>query len=201
MLHLSISPQEYYNENKCVFYYAFPWAPNKEVSKSDSFDVQMEHSLFSLSRWEEKWKVPFLSKETEKNIEQTLDYIRCMTITRNIPNGFYESLSQSQVNQITEYITDSHTATWFSENDPDPTKKGGKPQVITAEIIYYWMIAQQIPWDPCEKWHLNKLLTLIRVCSIKNTPPKKKSKQEANEDFRRAKAARRAATRAKAKKP
>lgn len=201
MLQLVIRPQEYFDENRGIFYYAFPWAPKKEVFENDFFTVQLEHSLLSLSRWEEKWKIPFLGNEPEKTAEQTLDYIRCMTITKNIPEGFYESLSQSYINQITEYISDSHTATWFSEEDPDPAKKGGKPQIITAEIIYYWMTAQQIPWDPTEKWHLNRLLTLIRVCSIKNTPPKKKSKREANEDFRRAKAARRAATRAKAKKP
>ena len=201
MLHLTIGPKEYFDENRGVFYYAFPWAPTKEVSKTESFGVQMEHSLLSLSRWEEKWKIPFLEKEPEKTMEQTLDYIRCMTITKNVPEKFYESLSQSDLNKITEYISDSHTATWFSEEDPDPSKKGGKRQIITAELIYYWMIAQQIPWDPTERWHLNKLLTLIRVCSIKNTPPKKKTKRESQEDFRRAKAARRAATRAKAKKP
>lgn len=201
MLQLVISPEECFDEKRGVFYYAFPWEPQKEVSKNDSFTVQMEHSLLSLSRWEEKWKIAFLEKEPEKTTEQTLDYIRCMTITKNIPDGFYESLSPYYVNQITEYISDSHTATWFREEDPDPAKKGGKHQVITAELIYYWMIAQQIPWDPTEKWHLNKLLTLIRVCSIMNTPPKKKTKREANEEFRRAKAARRAATRAKAKKP
>lgn len=192
MLSLELKPVECYDEVRNTFYYVYPWAEDEPVAETSVFKIQLEHSLLSLSRWEEKWKVPFLVKEPEKTLEQTLDYIRFMTITKNVPSGVYTSFTQDQIDKITSYIEDSHTATWFSEkggqNGPH-----GKPRIITAEIIYYWMIINNIPWDPAERWHLNKLLTLIRVCSIENSPKKKQSKAEVADEYRRIKAARRAA--------
>lgn len=191
MLLLELKPAECYDEVRNMFYYVFPWAKDVPVAEDSVFKIQLEHSLLSLSRWEEKWKVPFLVKEPEKTLEQTMDYIRFMTLTKNVPSGVYNSFTQEQVNQITSYIEDTHTATWFSESAPKPGPKG-RDRVITAEIIYYWMIAYNIPWDPAERWHLNKLLTLIRVCSIENSPKKKQSKAEIADEYRRIKAARRA---------
>lgn len=134
--------------------------------------IQLEHSLVSIAKWEAKWKIPFYGKE-EKTQEQVLDYIRCMTLTKNVDPVFYYGLSAENVEQIKSYIGDSQTATWFTEDKN--VKKSH--QIITAEIIYYWMIALQIPVE-FQKWHINRLLTLIRVCNEKNKPPKKMSKRE-----------------------
>ncbi len=192
MLQLELKPVEFFDSDSNAFFFAFPWAKNSPVPENQVMKIQLEHSLLSLSRWEEKWKVPFLVDKPEKTIEQTLDYIRFMTITKNVPDGVYETFTQDQIDTITQYIQDSHTATWFSErgNGKGPN---GSHQIITAEIIYYWMIVSNIPWDPAERWHLNKLLTLIRVCSIENSPKKKQSKAEIADEYRRIKAARRAA--------
>ncbi len=134
---------------------------------------QIEHSLVSLSKWESKWCKPFLSGE-QKTSEETMDYIRCMTITQNVNPDIYANLPPDIIQKVEDYINAKMTATWFSD------KKDGKRsrEVITAEIIYCWMIAQNIPFE-CQKWHLNRLLTLIRVCNIKNSPPKKQGRKEA----------------------
>lgn len=193
MLSLEIRPVEYFDENSEEFYFAFPWAPKVRVESNKSFVLQLEHSLLSLSRWEEKWKIPFLVDEPKKTTEQLIDYIRFMTLTKNVPRELYNFLSNEEMAEIISYIDDPHTATWFSEGDKKDQKNGKKPQIITAEIIYYWMTTQNIPWDPTERWHLNRLLTLIRVFSIKNTPKETKSQKELSRDFAKAKAARRAA--------
>ncbi len=192
MLLLELKPVECFNEVTNAFYFVYPWAKDKPVAEDQVFKIQLEHSLLSLSRWEEKWKVPFLVKEPEKTMEQVIDYIRFMTVTKNVPDGVYSNFTQDQINKITDYIEDSHTATWFSERAGSRGPNGGKERIITAEIIYYWMIVNNIPWDPTERWHLNKLLTLIRVCSIENSPKKKQSKAEIANEYRQIKAARRA---------
>lgn len=136
--------------------------------------LHLEHSLISLSKWESKWHKSFFTKEEMTN-EQTLDYIRCMTLSpKNLPIDVYYRLSQKNVDAILAYIHDPMTATTFNEKD---NRKGFGKERITSELIYYWMIALQIPVE-FEKWHLNRLITLIRVCEIKNTPPKKMSKRE-----------------------
>lgn len=134
--------------------------------------LQLEHSLLSLSKWESKWCKPFLDSG-EKTIEETIDYIKCMTINKNVPDEVYSRLSNANIQEINKYIEAPMTATTFYERDP---KKGPK-EIVTSELIYYWMIALTIPME-CQKWHLNKLLTLIRVCNIKNSPPKKMSRRE-----------------------
>ena len=134
--------------------------------------LQLEHSLVSLSKWESKWCKPFLST-TEKTPEETIDYIRCMTITQNVDPEVYFHLTPENIEMVNEYIAAPMTATVFSE---DKSNKKSREKT-TAEIIYYWMIAQNIPLE-CQKWHLNRLLTLIRVCNVKNSPPEKKSKGE-----------------------
>ena len=138
--------------------------------------LSLEHSLVSLAKWESKWKKPFLS-DKEKTREESIDYIRCMTITQNVDPEVYYRIPQNVMDKINEYIGDPMTATTFS--DTRPAKRNN--EVITAEIIYYWMVALQIPFE-CQKWHLNRLITLVRVCNIKNSPPEKMSK---NDIFRR----------------
>lgn len=150
--------------------------------------LQLEHSLVSLSKWESKWCKPFLSDKTEKTDEQILDYIRCMTLTQNVNPLVYRCLSAENIRQINEYIAAPMTATTFSED-----KSKNSKEIVTSELIYYWMIALQIPFE-CQKWHINRLLTLIRVCNIKNAPPGKgKSKRELTSQYAAMNAARRKA--------
>lgn len=159
MLQITIPAMEQWDEAKEEYVYT------KERT------LQLEHSLVSLSKWESKWCKSFLSN---KNIteEETMDYIRCMTLTQNVPKEVYDYIPDSIVEQITAYINAPMTATYFSGNE----NKRLNREVVTSELIYYWMIALNIPFE-CQKWHLNRLLTLIRVCNIKNTPPKKRSKR------------------------
>ena len=135
--------------------------------------IQLEHSLVSLSKWESKWCKPFLSKR-EKTLEETIDYIKCMTITQNLDPDIYFRLTEDNIRQINKYIEAPMTATTFQERNGSKRNS----EQITAELIYYWMIALNIPME-CQKWHLNKLLTLIRVCNIKNQPGKKMARQDA----------------------
>lgn len=132
--------------------------------------LQLEHSLVSLSKWESEWHKPFFSKK-DKTFEETLDYIRCMTITQNVKPEVYKCLTQENFKQINDYISNPMTATTFSKEE---NQKFNREQ-ITAELIYYWMIESSIPVE-FQKWHLNRLITLIRVCSVKRQPAKKMSK-------------------------
>ena len=134
--------------------------------------LQLEHSLVSLSKWESKWCKPFLSKE-EKTIEETLDYIKCMTITQNVNPDIYNYLTNKNIEEINAYIEAPMTATTFSGTNLSKPSR----ETITSELIYYWMITLGIPVE-FQKWHLNRLLTLIRVCNVKNAPPSKMSKRE-----------------------
>lgn len=133
--------------------------------------LHLEHSLVSLAKWESKWNKPFLTKDN-KTYEETIDYIRCMTITQNVSEDTYRLLTSEHIQQVNEYINLPMTATTFSNQKKTPSK-----EVVTAEIIYYWMISLNIPFE-CQKWHLNRLLTLINVCNIKNQPKKKMSKRD-----------------------
>ena len=155
MLTIKIPDTEYYNEETSQF-----------VSIKER-TIDLEHSLVSLSKWEAKWCKPFLGKD-QKTSEEVRDYIRCMIIDRNVPDNILYALSKQQEKQIVDYIDEKMTATTFS----DISSASKSREVITSEIIYYWMISLNIPFE-CQKWHLNRLLTLIRVCSIKNAPPKK----------------------------
>lgn len=133
--------------------------------------LHLEHSLVSLAKWESKWNKPFLTKDN-KTYEEIIDYIRCMTITQNVSEDTYRLLTSENIQQVIEYIELPMTATTFSNQKKTPSR-----EVVTAEIIYYWMISLNIPFE-CQKWHLNRLLTLINVCNIKNQPQKKMSRKE-----------------------
>lgn len=160
MLTITIPARELFNEETCEFIY------------TDAHTIQLEHSLVSVSKWEMKWHKSFLSQRN-KTEEELIDYIRCMTVTQNVPPEVYFGLTQENINEIKAYIQNPMTATTFNEEKGPPNR-----EVITNELIYYWMISLEIPVE-FEKWHLNRLLTLIKVCSIKNDPKKKKMSKSA----------------------
>lgn len=145
---------------------------NNEFITTEEYKLQLEHSLVSLSKWESKWCKPFFSK-ADKTDEETFDYIKCMSIDQNIDNDILLRLTKDHYTQISEYIADPMTATWFRE---EKHPKSSAEQV-TSELIYYKMIALGIPFE-CQYWHLNRLTTLIRVCDVKSQPPKKTSRKE-----------------------
>jgi hypothetical protein len=155
MLQITIpSADEEYDEVKNEFV-----VPKERV-------LQLEHSLVSLSKWESKWCKPFLTNKS-------IDYIRCMTMNQNLDIDAYKFIQESVIEEVTAYIALPMTATTFTKDDKRVTNK----EIITAEIIYYWMIALNVPFE-CQKWHLNRLLTLINVCNIKNQPAKKMAKKD-----------------------
>lgn len=135
-------------------------------------NLVLEHSLLSISKWESKWHKPYLSKDN-KTEEELLDYIRCMTISQGVDPKVYYILTPKDLKEIFDYIGDPMTATTIAKH-----KSSVSREIITSEIIYYWMVTLNIPFDPCQKWHLNRLLTFIEVVSIKNQPAKKMSKRE-----------------------
>lgn len=157
MLQITIPGREQFDESTQEFIYS------KEQT------LQLEHSLVSLSKWESKWNKPFLTNKA-KTREETIDYIRCMTITQNVKPEVYYNLTQENLEEVYKYINAPMTATTFSEEE---SKKSNR-RTTTSELIYYWMVALQIPFE-CQKWHLNRLITLIRICNIENQPPKKRN--------------------------
>lgn len=174
MLTIKIPGEEYYDESREIFIYGRDQT------------LQLEHSLVSLSKWESIYHKPFFSKK-EKTREETLEYIKCMTINKNVDPESYYRITNDNIRQIDRYIDDPMTATTFREDKNAKTKN----EIITAEIIYYWMTALNIPFDR-EKWHLNRLLTLIKVCSLKNAPSKKMGRKEMLEQRKALNAERRA---------
>lgn len=174
MLTITVPAVEQYDEVKNEFF------------TQKSCTLKLEHSLVSLSKWESKWCKPFLSKEP-KTIPESIDYIKCMTITQNVDPDVYAHLPNSVMDKVNNYIAQPMTATFFSRRNNSVTH-----EVITSELIYYWMIALNIPFE-CQKWHLNRLLTLIDVCNIKNQPKKNMSRQEVVERNNEINAARKAA--------
>lgn len=160
MLKVTVPPGEFYDSVKNEF----------RVTKEQ--ELTLEHSLVSISKWESKWCKPFLSA-TKMSQDEVLDYIRCMTLTQNVDPMVYYAITSDVFKEITDYMNRPMTATTFRKNDASSSSS----EVITSEIIYYWMIELGIPIE-FAKWHINRLLTLIRVCNIKRQPPKSIPKSE-----------------------
>ena len=157
MLRIKIARREQFNEETNEFFYY----PDKDI------ELQLEHSLLSISKWESKWHKPFLSNKESMTNEELLDYIRCMSLSSLSDPNVLQCLTTEDIEKIASYIGDPMTDTTFRESE-----KKRSLEIITSEIIYYWMVSYQIPFE-CQKWHLNRLITLIRVCSEKNQPKKK----------------------------
>lgn len=154
---------------------------NEETNKFESeiFILELEHSLISLSKWESVFEKPFLGPD-EKSTEEIMAYIRMMILTPEYPENIIGLLSQRNLEEINQYIDAKMTATWFNESKTASRTS----EQITSELIYYWIVSYQIPWE-VENWHLNRLFTLIKVFNIKNADPKKRTRQEIATDRRR----------------
>lgn len=161
MLELNIREKELYDETS----ESFLTIPSKKI--------KLEHSLVSISKWEFKWKKPFLKPNYKFTKEEFLDYIKCMTITQNVPDIVYEWLDTKELIEIRDYINENHTATTFSDINSNRKSK----EIITSELIYFWMTSFNIPIE-CQCWNLSRLLTLIKICSIKNSKGKKMPQQD-----------------------
>ena len=159
MLELIIPAYELFNEE------------TQEFINEPERVLKLEHSLVSISKWEAHWNKPFLSNK-KKTFDEVVDYIKCMTINQGIPDSAYLYLTEEQYAEINRYIVAPMTATTIQEEQGEKSR-----EIITSEIIYYYMIACNIPME-CQHWHLNRLMTLIKVCNIKNQPPKKRSMRE-----------------------
>lgn len=175
MLELQVKATEFYDEEAGEF-----------VTISAQI-LRLEHSLYSVAKWESKWKKAFLGgrKSDKKTPEEMLDYVRCMSLDENVNPLVFLCLTQDDMNKIDEYINDSMTATTINNKNEKPSR-----EIVTAEIMYYWLVAAQIPFE-CQYWHLNRLMTLVQVVNIKNQPPKKMSKKDLYNRHRSVNAARR----------
>lgn len=178
MLPITIPEGEYYDSEK-----------NEFITIHEQ-KIRLEHSLVSISKWEAKFKKPFLTKDP-KTHEETIEYIKMMTITQNVNPLAYHFLPDSVIKEVQDYIDDPMTATRITSK-PKP----GHREIITSELIYYWMTGFGIPFE-CEKWHLNRLLCLIEVCNAKNDKPKKMPRNEVYNNNKALNAARRAKSNSK----
>lgn len=160
MLILEIGNEEYFDEE------------SSEFKAIGGYTLELEHSLVSLSKWESIFEKPFLGG-TQLSVEELEAYIECMILTPEFPPGVVAEMQPDHIEQIYKYIEKSHTATKFGAMPKNKIQN----EVITSELIYYWLVAFQIPFE-CETWHLNRLFALIQICNSKSQPPKKLSKAE-----------------------
>ena len=160
MLKIIIPKKEYFNEELSTF------------ETVDDFELEFEHSLVSLSKWESKIQKPFLGPG-EKTSEEILAYVEAMILTPIYPSDIFDRFTQETLDQINAYIESKESATTFGHMP----ERRGRGEIITSELIYYWMVAFNIPFE-CERWHLNRLFALIRICNIKNSKPRKMSRNE-----------------------
>lgn len=178
MLKVVIPRQEVFNEEDSTFSYL------------EETTLQLEHSLVSISRWESIWHKPFLIIDPPKTREEWKSYIMCMTMTQNVRPEVYNFLTTQNYEDIKSYVDDSMTATWFHD-DKNPGRGRRNNETITSEYLYYMMIDLGVPME-CQKWHLNRLMTLLRICAVKSQNGQKPSKADRMQQYSALKAARRA---------
>ena len=160
MLQIYVPTQEYYDER------------NEMFINIPAVTLKLEHTLVAISKWEAKWKKAFLGKQ-EKTNEEIVDYVKCMTLNEEpIDSMVYTALTASDFKKVKAYLEDKMSASCLPERD-----KGESGDTVTSELIYYWMVALQIPFE-CQYWHLNRLLTLVQICNMKNNPDKRKMSRE-----------------------
>lgn len=148
--------------------------------------LNLEHSLVSVSKWESSCQKPFFGRE-QMSHDETVAYIDKMLLGESPPEGWLKRLKAENYTEITDYINSTQSATWFRE---EPNQRPSR-EIITSELVYYWMTQFNIPFDPCEYWHLNRLMTLVKICGIKQSKPKPMSKQAQMEQYRQLNAQRR----------
>lgn len=177
-------------------------ARRAEFTSTKAVTLRLEYSLVSLSKWESKWHIPFFDDSMEKTPEQMQDFVRCMTVTQGVDPTVYARLTVENLNAIYRYMEDPMTATWFAgewrpgEKNQNGTAKRrarrrppGTGKVLTSEVLYSRMFQAGVPIE-CERWHLNRLMTLIRVCQEEQAPPRKMSRKDALRQRRELNAAR-----------
>ncbi len=169
MITITVPKGEVFDSENEIF-----WRVSKETT------LQLEHSLISLQKWEARWHIPFLTKKP-KTLEQTIDYVRCMCLTSNVKEDVFYCIPKSEMDRIADYIKDPMTATTITRRGPKGVAK--KQKIVTAEVIYYWMIALNIPSE-YKKWHLNQLLMLIQVINAEEAPKTKRKPHEVMNDYR-----------------
>ena len=177
MLTVIIEPSELWDEVNERF-----------IQFKDRITLELEHSLVSVSKWESKFRKPFLSNN-EKSQEEIAGYFEAMIISGEVPENMALRWSDENIIQINEYMSSEQSATTFSETAEQ--KAAGRSEIVTSELIYFWMVSYQVPIE-CENWHLNRLFALLRICNIKNTPPKKRSASEIARERREINARRKA---------
>lgn len=155
MLQIKVSTKEGWNEQ------------TQEFVQCPDTVLSLEHSLISISKWESKWHIPFLSKD-KKTPEQITDYIKCMTVSPNVKPEIYNFLTKDNLDEVMRYIDDPMTASTVKQIGGAKHSR----EIVTSELIYYWMVSLQIPFE-CQKWHINRLMMLIQICNAKNQPARK----------------------------
>ena len=192
MISIHIEKKELWDERNNQFMYVGPDVP---------INLKLEHSLVSVSKWESKYHKPYTSTE-QKTLDETLDYISMMVIGEfedKLDKDIFKALSREDIQRIGEYIENPMTATTFSsDKDKDTKNKKVNNRIVTNELVYYWMTALNIPFE-CQYWHFNRLITLIKVCSIESDPDKNKKKTKFSSADMAARRARMEAARAKYK--
>lgn len=143
----------------------------EEFRQFGADEITFEHSLYTIARYEEATHKPYY--DTRSDEDNLFSYMPYMAIKPpKDPSAFFR-IPQDELAKLKSWMEDSHTATWFSKDDDNSPER----EIVTAELIYYWMTEYRIPFE-CERWHINRLMTLIQVCARKKSPPKQKSQAE-----------------------
>lgn len=180
---ITLKAGELYDEEKEEF-----------INISEDKSIVIEHSLLSISKWESKWHKIYLDDKLKLTHEESLDYIRCMTLTQNVDPNYYRLIDNNKLIEIQKYMNDPYSATYFNEVPRGTAQRHSEK--ISSEVLYYYMFKLGIPKD-CEKWHINRLQNLIRIFSIKDAPDQKMNKRQTADYYRRLNAQRRSKLKSK----
>lgn len=160
MITIDLGTLEYYDSEKNEFVY-------EEGGK-----VRFEYSLKMLYEWEGKWKKAFLKGNKNLTTEEAVDFYIMMALDP-IDKKF---MTGEAMETLSKYVNDPQTATTFADGQNGNTSPS-KGKIFTSEELYAMMITSNVPLD-FENRNLNRLITILRVISVQNTPPKKMSKND-----------------------